>query len=185
MGTTDDTADMRDYGLAIFVIVLVVAAVAAVAAALMYRAPDTALVLATRHDCLRAFDDTRCRTLVGKAMTIHARTAPRFFAQRTCELDFGVGTCRELTDSMGAPMYLPAVAVILASRAGDGDEDVLPLYLGPKSERRAAAGQRVYFHGLAAGVLSEGRFGGADISMVANLEGKPMTSAMLRKIRQR
>lgn len=186
--SSDDTADMRDFGLAIFVIVLVIAAVGVVVAALWHRDPDSALVLATHHDCLRSFDADQCEAIVHAALAIHARTAPGFVEQNTCELSFGAGACRQVTQGTGmGRAFAPDIAVILASRDGDNDEDsLLPLYFGPKREAGLRVeGRRIYYHGLAVGVLSEVKFGGAEISRVVDLAGKPMTSAVVKKLRQR
>jgi uncharacterized protein YgiB involved in biofilm formation len=186
--SSDDTADLRDYGLAIFLIVLGVAAVVLVVAALWHREPDTALVLATHHDCLRSFDADQCEAIVQAALAIHARTAPGFMAQNTCELSFGMGACRQVTQGTGmGAVFTPDIAVILASRDGDNDEDsLLPLYFGPNRDAGSRVdGRRIYYHGLAVGVLSEVKFGGAEISRVVDLSGKPMTSAVVKGLRQR
>jgi uncharacterized protein YgiB involved in biofilm formation len=181
----DDVADIRDYGLAVFVIVLVVVAFAVLAGALWHREPDTALVLATRQDCLRAFDAKQCRAIVDAALEIHARTAPRFLSRSTCELSFGSGACREMSDGIAGHIFLPEVAAILASREGDDDEgQLLPLYFGPKREKgNGLEGRRVYYRGLAAGVLSDVRFGGAEISRIVDLNGKPITASTVKKLR--
>src|SRR5689334_22711278 len=69
-----------------------VAVVAIVIALFLRREPDYALVLATPQDCLRAFDDAKCRRIVALAMEVHASTAPRFDDQNVCAMQFG-GAC--------------------------------------------------------------------------------------------
>jgi uncharacterized protein YgiB involved in biofilm formation len=183
-----DKADARDYGLAVFLMLLAAIGIVVTAAAFWHRDPDTALVLATPHDCRRAFDVEQCAAIVHAALDIHARTAPGFNERSTCELSFGAGQCRQLGRGAGlGDSFVPEIAVVLASRDGvDDASGLLPLYYGSRNERATAeGGRRVYYHGLAVGVLSEVKFGGADISRFVDLSGKPMTSAKVRKLRGR
>jgi uncharacterized protein YgiB involved in biofilm formation len=182
-GSSGAKVDAGDYRLAIFVGVLVVVAAIVVFAALRHRGPDTALVLATDQDCLRAFDKEACEQIVSNALAIHARTAPSFHTQRVCELSFGEGGCRQVKDSVfGGQAYAPKVAAVLASRDGDR-RDLLPLYFGRGTKDNEST-RRVYFRGVAIGMLSQDKFGGAQISRIVDVKGKPISSSAVRKLRR-
>jgi uncharacterized protein YgiB involved in biofilm formation len=182
-GSSGEKADVGDYRLVMFVGVLVVVAAVVVFAALRHRGPDTALVLATDQDCLRAFDKDACGQIVSNALVIHARTAPSFHSQRVCEMSFGAGGCRPVKDSVfGGQAYAPKVAAILASRDGDR-RDLLPLYFG-KGAKDEQSTRRVYFRGVAVGMLSQDKFGGAQISRIVDVNGKPISSGAVRKLRR-
>lgn len=173
-------------GIAAFVAVLTLVTVSVVVGAFRHRANDTVLVLATQTDCLRAFDEEKCRAIVAAAMKIHAQSAPRFMSRQSCELAFGAGRCRAVDASMPPPisMFAPDVAVVLAARGG-ATKDLLPLYFGASREAAARDGQRVYFRGAAVGRFMEVRFGGAELSRVVDLSGKPISPDRLAKLRGR
>lgn len=182
-GSSGGKADAGDYRLVVFVGVLVAVAAVVVFAALRHRGPDSALVLATDQDCLRAFDKDACGQIVSNALVIHARTAPSFQSQRVCEMSFGANGCRPVKDSVfGGQAYAPKVAAILASRDGDR-RDLLPLYFG-KGAKDEQSTRRVYFRGVAIGMLSQDKFGGAQISRIVDVNGKPISSGAVRKLRR-
>jgi uncharacterized protein YgiB involved in biofilm formation len=182
-GSSDARADAGDYRVAVFLGVLAVVAAVVVFAAFRHQGPDTALVLATDQDCLRAFDRDACGQIVSNALAIHARTAPSFHSERVCEMSFGAGGCRPVKDSVfGGQAYAPKVAAILASRTGDR-RDLLPLYFGKGAVKEDSA-RRVYFRGVAIGVLSQDKFGGAQISRIVDVNGKPISSGAVRKLRR-
>jgi hypothetical protein len=172
-----------DRGVVAFVAVLAVAAAAVVFFALSRKVPDTALVIATEQDCLRAFDKATCDDIVTAAMTVHGRTAPRFFDAELCELSYGAGGCRAVQDGMvPSRSFAPKIAVILAPRDGDLRE-LVPLYFAP-GEEGGVGPRRVFYRGSAIGTLSQDVFAGAQLSRVAGKDGKPLTSGAVRKLRQ-
>jgi len=141
-------------------------------------------VLATRHDCLRAFDGDMCEALVNAALKIHVKSAPRFFERSTCELSFGQGRCRAIAQ-IPSTVFVPDVAVILAAH-GSAAEGLLPAYVGPSGEKPAPNGaRRIYYRGSPIGMLSDVRFGGAEISRVADLKGTPMTVEAVERLLKR
>ena len=172
-------------GLIVLVVLLVSAFVAIVAGVVLRREPDFALVLATPQDCLRAFDDAKCREIVSRALAVHAESAPRFGDQRICELDYGDGGCTQVS-LMNAVFFAPAVAAIVIARgANDDPAGMVPLYFEAGDKTGAQGdGRRVFFHGLAIGILHDKRFGGAAISVLTDLQGKPLTSEAVRRIRR-
>lgn len=175
--------DADDVKVAVFVACLVIGAAVVLFAALRHRAPDTALVLATDQDCLRAFDAAACEKIVASAFAIHARTAPSFYSAQLCEMNFGAGGCRAVKDSVfGDGAYAPKVAAVVAARNGD-QRDLLPVYFGPHSASDQGP-RRVYYRGVAVGTLAQDRFGGAQISRLVDLKGAPITSATVRKLRR-
>lgn len=172
-----------DRGVLAFVAVLAVAAIAVVFFALNRKAPDTALVIATEGDCLRAFDKTTCDDIVAAALAVHGRTAPRFFDVDLCELSFGAGGCRAVQNGMvPSRSYAPKIAVILAPRDGDLRE-LVPLYFAAGDDGGEGP-RRVFYRGSAVGTLSQDVFAGAQLSRVAGKDGKPITSGAVRKLRQ-
>ncbi len=95
----------------------------------------------------------------------------------------GAGGCRPVQDSVfGGQAYAPKIAAILASRTGDR-RDLLPLYFGKGAVKEDSA-RRVYFRGVAIGVLSQDKFGGAQISRIVDINGKPISSGAVRKLRR-
>ena len=67
---------------------------------------------------------------------------------------------------------------------GDGDRrDLLPLYFG-KGAVKDESTRRVYFRGVAVGVLSQDKFGGAQISRIVDVNGKSISSGAIRKLRR-
>jgi len=141
-------------------------------------------VLATRKDCLRAFDNATCEGIVDAALKIHVKSAPRFFERRMCELSFGEGQCRAIAQ-VPSTVYVPDVAVILAARGADAS-GLLPLYLGRSGEKAGEDGsRRVYYRGNAIGLLSDIRFGGAQISRVADFKGAPITVTEVERLLHR
>ena len=171
-----------NYAFIVIVALLIVSAIAIVTAVIMRREPDYALVLATPQDCLRAFDDTKCRAIVAKAMEVHASTAPRFADQRVCEMQFGAGNCTPAA-GFGTTFYLPSIAAIVLVRGNTDDpRGMLPLYFDANDDGKAD-GRRVVFHGHTVGILHDKRFGGAPISVLTDLTGKPVTSAMVKRLR--
>ena len=175
----------RSWGLIVFVGLLVVAVVAIIAALIFRREPDFALVFAAPQDCLRAYDDTKCREIVARAVAIHATSAPRYGDQRICELDYGEGACTPVA-AMGGSFFAPGVAaIVIARRAIDDPAGMVPLYFGPTSgTKKSDDGRRVFYHGLAVGILRDKRFGGAPISVLTDLSGRPLTSAAVRRMRR-
>ena len=61
--------------------------------------------------------------------------------------------------------------------------DLLPLYFG-KGAKEEASTRRVYFRGVAVGMLSQDKFGGAQISRIVDVNGKPISSGAVRKLRR-
>lgn len=173
----------RSYRVAIFGAVLCAAVVAIAAGVLVRRDPDFALVLATAQDCRRAFDEDKCGAIVANAIAVHTSSAPRYGEQRVCELSHGQDACSPVK-VFNATFYAPTVAVVAVARgAGDDAKGMVPLYFEPKG-RAAEEGRRVYFHGIAVGVLHQKRFGGAGISQLTDLTGQPLTSDAVRKLRR-
>lgn len=174
------------HGLIAFVAILVLAVVGIAAGVTWHRDGDYALVVATTQDCRRAFDDATCRAIVDRATAIHAGSAPRFADQRVCELTYGYGGCTTVA-VLNTSFYAPQVAVVaLARDAGTDAKSMLPLYFGPYDERKAesADGRPVYYHGIAVGLLRQPRIGGASVSMLTDLAGKPLSSDVVRRLRR-
>jgi uncharacterized protein YgiB involved in biofilm formation len=156
--------------------------VAIVVAVFMRREPDYALVLATPQDCLRAFDDTKCRAIVARAMEVHAASAPRFDDGNVCEMQFGAGGCTPVA-LLNASFYAPSIAAVVIARGKvDDPKAMVPLYFSgrPTAEQD---GRRVYYRGLAVGILRSKRIGGAPISVLTDLDGKPLTSDTIKRLR--
>jgi uncharacterized protein YgiB involved in biofilm formation len=184
MNTQPEARDDDEHNYAFYVVgVLLIVAVAAIVIALLVRRePDYALVLATPQDCLRAFDDTKCRAIVAHAMDIHAATAPRFDDQRICEMQYGAGNCTPVS-MLNAVFYAPAIAAIVIARARAGAKaEMLPLYYD-SADRGGADGRRVFYAGRAVGILHDKRFGGAAISVLTDLSGKPFSSTAIAHFR--
>ncbi len=163
---------------------LVAGVIAIVAGVFWYRGPDSALVLATRNDCLRSFDDATCRDIVARAFKIHAQTAPRFATSELCQLSYGEDGCRP-ADGEAGPLsfFVPVIAVILATRVDRAHVDALvPLYAGPPDRGPTGDATPIYYRGRAIGTLQSKRFGGADISMVRDLSGNALTGERVRSL---
>src|SRR5258706_4382754 len=177
-------AEERSWGLIVFVALLVAGVVAIVAALLFRSDPDFALVFAAPQDCLRAYSDAKCREIVARAVAIHGTSAPRYGDQRVCELDYGEGECIPVA-AMGGSFFAPGVAAIVVARGAiDDPSSMVPLYFGPpNSATQSDDGRRVFYHGLAVGILRNKRFGGAPISILTDLAGKPLTSDAVRRMR--
>jgi uncharacterized protein YgiB involved in biofilm formation len=182
--SSQSSSGEHEYALAIFGGVLALFAAVIVVGALLHRAPDNVLVLATRKDCLRAFDNGTCERIVDAALKIHVKSAPRFFERETCELSFGEGRCRAIAQ-VPSTVYVPDLAVILAAR-GSNAGGLLPAYLGRSGEKASDDGsRRVYYRGTAIGRLSDVKFGGAQISRVADLKGAPLTVGEVERLLKR
>ncbi len=175
----------RSWGLIAFVALLVVGVVAIVAALIFRSEPDFALVFAAPQDCLRAYSDAKCREIVARAVAIHGTSAPRYGDQRICELDYGEGECTPVA-AMGGSFFAPGVAAIVIARGAiDDPAGMVPLYFGPpNSTAKSDDGRRVYYHGMAVGILRDKRFGGAPISVLTDLAGQPLTSDAVRRMRR-
>ncbi|MEQ1865304.1 MAG: DUF1190 domain-containing protein [Micropepsaceae bacterium] len=170
-------------GVIAFVSVLGLAIVAIGAGVFFQRDADFALVLATAQDCRRAFDDDKCGAIVANAIAIHTSSAPRYGEERVCEMTHGQGACSPVK-LFNATFYAPTVAVVAVARgAGDDAKGLVPLYLEPKARARQD-GRRVFYHGIAVGVLHQRQFGGAGISQLTDLAGQPLTSDAVRKLRR-
>lgn len=164
-----------------FVAVLAGALAAIAAGVIMHRPSDTALVIATTQDCRRAFSEEKCNAIMAQAMAIHASSAPRYTDAGLCELNFGVGGCAPIS-LLNTTFFAPAVAAIASTR-DTAQATLVPLYLEPKaSVDDDSQGLRVFYRGLAVGVLHRRRFAGAELSSLTDLGGKPMTSAEVRKL---
>jgi len=175
--------ETRSYRVATFVAVLCGTVVAIAAGVLAQREPDFALVLATTQDCRRAFDEDHCRAIVANALGIHTSSAPRYSEKRVCEMNHGANACAPVT-LLNTTFFAPEVAVVaLARGAGDDAKAMVPLYLEPK-DKASQDGRRVFYHGIAVGVLHQKKFGGAEVSMLTDLSGKPLTSDAVRKLRR-
>ena len=174
-------------GLIAFVAVLVLAAGGIAFAVVFHRGNDYALVFATTQDCRRAFDDATCKAIVERALAVHAGSAPRFAEQRVCELTYGYGGCTTVA-VLNTSFYAPQVAVVaLARDAGSDAKAMLPLYFGPYDERKGegAEGRPVYYRGAVVGQLRQPRIGGASVSMLTDLTGRPLSSDAVRQLRGR
>jgi uncharacterized protein YgiB involved in biofilm formation len=175
--------ETSSFGVTAFVVVLGLAVVSIAAGVFVHRDGDFALVLATAQDCRRAFDEDKCGAIVANAIAIHTSSAPRYGEQRVCELSHGRDACSPVK-VFNATFYAPTVAVVAVARgAGDDAKGMVPLYLEPKG-RAAEDGRRVFFHGIAVGVLHQRQFGGAGISQLTDLAGQPLTSDAVRKLRR-
>lgn len=171
----------RNYTFIAVVAVLLIAVVAILAALITRREPDFALVLATPQDCLRAFDDTKCREVVARAVAIHAATAPHFSDARVCEMEFGA--CTPIA-ALNTTFFAPNVAaIVIAKGQVDDPKAMIPLYFGSRGADDRRDGRRVYYHGLAVGILYSKRFGGAAISTLTDMSGKPLSSEMIKRMR--
>ena len=146
-------------------------------------AADYALVLATAQDCKRAFSEEQCFAIVASAVAIHTNSAPRYPDRRICEMSHGAGNCAPVK-MLNTTFFAPEVAVVaLARGAGADTKGIVPLYLGPQ-DKGSEDGRRAYYHGIAVAVLQHKKFGGAGISMLKDLAGKPFTSDAVRKLRR-
>ncbi len=175
--------ETRSYGVTAFVVVLGLAVVSIAVGVFVHRDGDFALVLATTQDCRRAFDDAQCGAIVANAIAIHTSSAPRYGEERVCEMTHGQGACSPVK-LFNATFYAPTVAVVAVARGAGGDaKSMVPLYLAPKS-KAGQEGRRVFFHGIAVGVLHQRQFGGAGISQLTDLSGQPLTSDAVRKLRR-
>ncbi|MBI1211125.1 MAG: DUF1190 domain-containing protein [Alphaproteobacteria bacterium] len=172
----------RSYAFIVVIALLIAAFVAIVVALIMRRDTDYALVLATPQDCLRAFDETKCRAIVARAMEIQASTGPRFDDQRVCEMQYGFGNCMPAT-VLNQAFYTPGVAAIVLARGlVDDPNGMIPLYFD-SGDKGGAQGRRVLFRGRPIGILRDKRFGGAAISVLTDLSGKPLTSKAIKRLR--
>ena len=184
---SEDPSEGRGLNIATKILcALLVAGVVALAAAVFwYRGPDSALVLATRNDCLRSFDDATCRDIVARAFKIHAQNAPRFATSELCQLSYGEDGCRP-ADGEAGPLsfFVPVIAVILATRdSNDHVDALLPLYAGPANRGGTPNDSTpIYYRGRAIGTLQSKRFGGADISMVRDPSGNALTGESVRSL---
>jgi len=178
--TAQPESEERSYATIVVGALLAVAFVAIVVAVIMRREPDYALVLATPQDCLRAFDDAKCRAIVARATEVHASTAPRFDDQSLCEMQFG--TCTSVT-LLNASFYAPNIAAIVIARGKvDDPKAMLPLYFSGRPSGQED-GRRVNYQGRVIGILRNKRFGGAPISILTDLAGKPLTSETIKRLR--
>jgi len=170
-------------GTVVFVAVLCGAVVAIGAGLLTHRAPDTALVMATTEDCRRAFSETTCEAIIANAIAVHAGSAPRYRERQVCELDFGDGGCAPVA-LLNMTFYAPSVAAVVSTRDMPADgRGLVPLYFEPRG-KSGDESRRVFYRGIAVGVLSHKRFGGAGMSMLRDQAGKPLTSEAVRKLRR-
>ena len=176
--------DGSSVGTAVFVAVLCGAVVAIGAGLLTHRAADTALVMATTEDCRRAFSETTCEAIITNAFALHAGSAPRYRDKAVCELDFGDGGCSPVA-LLNTTFFAPTVAAVVSTRDMPADaRGLVPLYFEPHGKVRDVDGRRVFYRGVAVGFLSHKRFGGAGMSMLTDLSGKPLTSDAVRKLRR-
>ena len=181
--TAAPEAEGRSYASIVLLTLLVVGFVAIVVAVVMRREPDFALVLATPQDCLRSFDETKCRDIVSRASEIHAATAPRFDDPQVCAMQFGPGACTSVA-LLNASFFAPSIAAIVVAKGKiDDPKAMVPLYFGSRDTGDQNDGRRVYYRGLAVGILYGKRFGGAAISVLTDLAGKPLTSETIKRIR--
>jgi uncharacterized protein YgiB involved in biofilm formation len=175
-------AEERSYASIVLISLIVIAFVAIVVAVVVRREPDYALVLATPQDCLRAFDDAKCRDIVARAMAIHTATAPRYATQELCALEFGADGCTSFT-SLNDTFFAPSAAAIVVDREKlDDPKGMVPLYYGSRDQGNET-GRQVSYRGLAVGKLRIGRFGGASMSILADLKGRPLTSESIKALR--
>ena len=145
--------------------------------------PDYVIVLITDNDCRRQFDDGQCRSIVSRAEALHARSAPRYSELSTCTLVYGVGRCHALRESsIALGLFAPDLAAVALTRNLDL---VIPLHYGPLSEsgpEATKAGRAVYFKDRKVGRLSETSMGGADLPVLNDAEGAPLTAEALRRV---
>jgi len=150
---------------------------------LTHKAPDYVIVLVTDNDCRRQFNDSECGSIVARAEALHSRSAPRFGELSTCTLVYGVGRCHAVTENkIALGLFAPDLAAIALTRDLDL---VLPLHYGPLSEsgpEATRAGRAVYFKNKKVGRLSETSMGGADLPMLNDAEGTPLTADALRRV---
>jgi hypothetical protein len=173
-------------GFVAFIVILVIAFVGITVGVTWHRDSDYALVMATTQDCRRAFDDATCRTIADRAREIHAGSAPRYTDERVCEMTYGAGGCVPVA-VLNASFYAPQMAAVAMARDSGGDaKSIVPLHFGPLDvlEAQRMDGRRVYYHGLAVGVLRQPRIGGAGVSMLIDLSGKPVTSDAVKRLRR-
>lgn len=174
-----------NHRLAIFGGLLCASVIAIAAGVFVHRDSDFALVLATAQDCRRAFDEDKCGAIVANAIAIHTSSAPRYGEERVCELSHGAGACSPVK-LFNSTFYAPTFAVVAVARGTDDAKSMVPLYLAPQSKgaHNAQEGRRVFYHGIAVGVLHQRQFGGAGISQLTDLTGQPLTSDAVRKLRR-
>jgi len=145
--------------------------------------PDYVLVLVTGDDCRRQFSDAECQSIVERAQALHARTAPRFTDLNACALVYGVGRCSALKeDAVTLKILAPGLAAIALTR---NEDTILPLHYGPLSETgtgNAASGRSVYFKDRYVGRLAETHFGGAELPVLNDDSGQPLTAEALHRL---
>lgn len=81
-----------------------------------------ALVFENVEQCVQSLElpDAACQAEYDKALAAHQNTAPRFYDQKSCEEDFGIGRCSSYSNS-GQSFFIPLMAgYMLASVVNSG-----------------------------------------------------------------
>jgi hypothetical protein len=146
-------------------------------------APAPARVLVTGDDCLRAFDAAACKALVDRALALHNRTAPGFTDRALCVLAQGEAMCKPINDGgVETARFAPPMVAVLVGRT---PEEVLPLYFGPDKPTadKLQSARPVYFHGAKVGTLALLSFAGADLPVVEDASGEPISVAAVARLR--
>jgi uncharacterized protein YgiB involved in biofilm formation len=155
----------------------------AAAIGLLLRPSRPATVFITADDCRRSFDDAGCRAVVARAQSLHADTAPLFQAGAVCEFVYGPDMCTTLQEAnIELNLYAPKIVAIAVTADA---KTVMPLYLGPPRDRNAEpghAGRPVYFRNRLIGYLSRPSFGGAELPVLTDVAGNPVTESDLRAL---
>jgi hypothetical protein len=142
-----------------------------------------ATVFITADDCRRSFDDAGCRSIVERAQSIHADTAPLFQAREVCNFVYGPDVCAALQEAnIELNLFAPRIVAIAVTADGKA---TLPLYYGPPHDSNANTGQTgrpVYFRNRLVGYLSRPSFGGAELPVLTTPTGDSFTEADLRAL---
>jgi uncharacterized protein YgiB involved in biofilm formation len=183
-GETDDRKLTQDRRIAAAMLAGVLTLFAALLTlTLTQKNPDYVMVLVTENDCRRLFNDEQCGSIVTRAQALHARSAPRYADLGACTLVYGIGRCHAVTENnIALGLFAPDLAAIALTRDMDL---VLPLHYGPMSEsgpEATRAGRAVYFRNRKVGRLSETSMGGADLPMLNDPDGTPLTAGELRRV---
>jgi len=150
---------------------------------LVHRSAGFAIVLATTEDCRRSFDDASCKTIIERAQAIYNTTAPRFVLRETCEFAYGARACTTLRQAATElNLFAPRMTAIALTR---DQGTILPLYTAPSAAPdpdAAQPGRPVYFHGKLVGRLLQPKIAGAELPMLNDLTGEPLTEQALRAL---
>lgn len=150
---------------------------------LLRRNAGFATILATTEDCRRSFDDASCKTIVERAQAIYSTTAPLFVRRDTCEFAYGAGACTPLRQAATElNLFAPRMTAIALTR---DQGTILPLYTAPPAAPDPDArqpGQPVFFHGKLVGRLLRPRIGGAELPLLNDPGGEPLSEHEVRAL---